>query len=177
MSIPAIVSSFMANPIYDDRVFRGIALSMESDLQHLQDLGGDKYVSRRKFHLLARDHKDVFCFYWVLKGRDRSIFVNYLVPLVNERNFERHNLATGGISFKGWMEVLHVCAHELEHHYRIFERQSENIFYVVAIGNGPVVDIMLSGEHMTKVIVDGRYPKLDVVDLTELETRVVYGYS
>jgi hypothetical protein len=171
-------SSSVTNPIHNaDGVFHGIASSMESDRQHLQDLGSGKYVSLRKFHLLARDHKDVFCFYRVLKGNDRSIFVKYLVPLVNERNFERHNLATGGISFKGWMEVLQLCAHELEHYYRIFEKQGGSLFYVTAIGHGPVADILLSSQHMTRVCVEGRYPMLDTRDWTELETRVVCGYS
>jgi len=165
------------NSVLHDRVVRGVALSMEWDSHYLQDMGSGKYVSQRKFHLMARDHKDVFCFYRVLIGNDRGIFVKYLVPLINEVNFERHNLATGGISFQGWMQVMKLCARELEHYYRIFEKQKCNLFYVAAVGHGPVVDILLSGDHITRVCVEGRYPKLDLMDLLDLGDRVVYGLS
>jgi len=159
------ISASMEQGQARDRIIKGITSSTT-----LQEFNSNE-ISLYRFNKMARENRDVFCFYRVMKGNDRDTFLRYLLAGVNSTNFERHNLVTGGISLEGWFHVMELCAGELEHYYRLFEKQGEDLFYIAAFGKGAIVDIVLCGDHMERVKVVGRYPMITAGH----PNRIVYG--
>lgn len=177
--MPLVQQSSLINSLRDNDVISSIEhgqschriikgnVSSKTNLQEFDN----KKISQYKFNQMARENRDVFCFYRVMKGNDRDTFLMYLLDMVNTTNFERHNLATGGISLEGWLYVIKLCENELKYKYRLFEKKGENLFYITAFGKGDTVDIVLIGDHMERAKVVGRYPTTTIRHLN----RIVYG--
>lgn len=142
----------------------------------------DNHINLRRFVHIVKKHKDLFCFYKVFKGNDKYIFASQLLKKVNNENFERTNLIQGGISLKGWLNIINECRKHIlfDTNYVIFYQKGKNLYYVGDI-KGYIKDsrsyILLTDNHMERVDIENlrECSLISQEDYTNIYENIYYG--